>query len=111
MTRAWEQSIKAGDLEAVRSQLEQGVDVNARNRYGQTAIMIASTAGNAALVDLLISLGADLNATAKYHLSALMLAVINRHQDIVALLCNAGADLGILGSGAYSFFDLTALDL
>ena len=43
----------------VRACLEAGVDVRARNEYGQTPLYMACWGGDAAVVDLLLSWGAD----------------------------------------------------
>jgi len=95
----------------VRLALESGADVDARDRYGQTALMLAARNGHLASVRVLLEHGAELDSTAKYHLSALMLAVINAHLEIVQLLLDAGADPRIEGSGAPGFAGKTALQI
>jgi ankyrin repeat protein len=111
MNAAWERAVLAGDHETVRVLLQSGADVNARDRYGQTALMLAAHRGHAATVDLLIEHGADLDVTAKYSLSALMLAVIAGHTEIARKLVRAGADCTLRGSGAPGFAGKTAYDL
>lgn len=107
----WRGAVRRGDLAAVRRLLESGSDVNARDRYGQTALMTASRDGNLEIVHLLIANGTDLDHTAKYGLSALMLAVINGHVEIVQVLAQAGARQDLRGTGAPGFSGQTALDL
>jgi ankyrin repeat protein len=85
--------------------------VNARDRYGQTALMRAAHAGHREIVEILIAHRADLDITAKYGLSALMLAVIAGHADVARLLVQAGADRSLRGTGAPGFADKTAHDL
>ena len=111
MNAAWEHAVLSDDRETVRALLRSGVDVNARDRYGQTGLMLAAHRGHAATVDVLIQHGAELDVTAKYSLSALMLAVIGGHADIARMLVRAGADRGLQGSGAPGFADKTAYDL
>jgi ankyrin repeat protein len=111
MKRDWEQAVRLGDVECLRRLLTAGADINARDRYGQTALMIAALGGVSSVVRLLVENGAALNHTAKYGLSALMLAVIGGHVDIVRALVEAGADLTIRGTGAPGFAAKTALDL
>lgn len=111
MNKAWERAVLSGDHEAVRALLQSGADVNARDRYGQTALMLAAHRGHAVIVDVLIEHGADLDVTAKYSLSALMLAVIAGHEGIVRALMRAGADRSLQGSGAPGFAGKTAYDL
>jgi hypothetical protein len=107
----WEDAAKAGDVATVRSLLDSGGDIDARDRYGQTALMLAAHHGHEALVDLLIEHGANLDVTAKYSLSALMLAVIAGHTEIVRRLVQAGANRRLHGSGAPGFAGKTAHDL
>jgi uncharacterized protein len=107
----WEQAVRRGDLQCLGRLLAAGVDINARDRYGQTALMIAAHKGKSGVVRFLLKYGAGLDYTAKYGLSALMLAVIGGHADIVRALVEAGADLTIRGTGAPGFAGKTALEL
>jgi ankyrin repeat protein len=106
-----EVELKRGDLTAICSLLEHGVDINGRDPHGQTALMLAARDGKQDIVNELISRGADLNVTAKFTLSALMLAVVAGHREIARTLAKAGADLSIKGSGAPGFYGKTACDL
>jgi len=47
-----------GDLEKVKQLLESGADVNAKNKYGWTALILASEEGHKEIVELLKSYGA-----------------------------------------------------
>lgn len=98
-----------GDLERVRSLLNQGADINAKDEHGQTALMNAAHAGQLELVRLLIERGANLNVTAKYNLSALMLALIAGHTEVCWLLIVAGADVSLRST--YGSGEQTALSL
>jgi uncharacterized protein len=111
MDSSWEDAIKRGDVDAVRELLQHGVDVNARDRYGQTGLMLAAHAGHHGVVQALLAHGANLNVTAKFGLSALMLAVVAGHTEIARLLARAGSDLSLRGSGAPGFANKTACDL
>jgi ankyrin repeat protein len=111
MEYEWEQAIRRGDLEAVRRLVGAGLDINARDRYGQTALMIAAHGGRSDVVTFLVEHGAQLDRTAKYGLSALMLAVIRGDLGIATILVSAGADLTIRGTGAPGFAGKTAFDL
>jgi ankyrin repeat protein len=111
MTKDWETAMSKGDVGAASALLTQGVDINSRNRFGHTGLMIDAKNGHVELVHNLARAGADLNVTAKYNLSALMLAVINGHEDVAAELVRAGADKTIRGSGAPGFQDKTAYRL
>jgi ankyrin repeat protein len=111
MDAVWEAAIKRGDVHYVRDLLDRGTDVDARDRHGQTALMLAAHAGHREVVEVLIGHGANLNTTAKYGLSALMLALVAGHADVARLLADAGTDLSLRGSGAPGFAGKTAYDL
>lgn len=100
-----------GDVQSIEKSLSDGQKIDSRDQYGQTAVMLASTYGHKAIVELLIAHQADLDVTAKYGLSALMLAIINHHTDIAASLTEAGANTNFRGTGAPGFAGKTARDL
>jgi ankyrin repeat protein len=52
----------SGNAEAVRFLIRQGADVNARERFGQTALSEAAFYGNVAVIKELLKNGADVNA-------------------------------------------------
>jgi ankyrin repeat protein len=91
--------------------LRAGADVDARDRYGQTALMLAAHRGHREIVQALAEAGADLNVAAKYNLTALMLAIVAGHAAAARTLARAGADLTVRGTGAPGFSGKTAYDL
>lgn len=112
MKRTWWNAAVLGDADALSAMLESGEeDVNSRDRYGQTALMMVAYSGHIEAARVLINAHADLDHTAKYGLSALMLAIINGHEEIAHLLIDAGADVAITGTGAPGFAGRSALDL
>lgn len=103
---------RTGDTDQLRTLLDGGCDVDSRDRYGQTGLMLAAAYGHADAVRLLIQRGADLNSRAKWNLTALMLAIIRGHIGTARLLIDAGADLSATGGkGTLSLHGKTALDL
>lgn len=111
MDAGWGKAVTQGDVQAVRRLISAGADVDARDRHGQSALMLAAHRGDLEVAAALVERGADLDVTAKYQLSALMLAVVAGHVDVVRLLARAGADLTLRGSGAPGFAGKTAYDL
>jgi ankyrin repeat protein len=111
MTKEWEEAIHRGEVQEVARLLRAGVGINSKDRYGQTALMVAATKGHTDAVALLVQRGAALNVAAKYNLTALMLAAINGHTKIVRILVEAGADTQVQGTGAPGFLRKTAVEL
>src|SRR5215469_18875919 len=111
VTNEWEDAVRRGSIDQLRRLVASGADVDARDGYGQTALMLAAREGYATLVEWLVDHGAALDHTAKYGLSALMLAVIGGHTEVVRILAAAGANICLRGTGAPGFAAETALDL
>jgi uncharacterized protein (DUF924 family) len=111
MTPAWRDAVTRGDAGAVRALLRDGADVDARDRHGQTGLMLAAHGGHTEVAGVLLEHGAAPNVTAKFGLSALMLAVVAGHADTAQRLARAGADRSLRGTGAPGFAGKTARDL
>ena len=111
MTKEWEESARRGDTAALLAQIEGGADLDALDRHGQSALMLAARHGHLEAVQALLCGGADPDITAKYGLSATMLAVVNDHQCVAQALAIGGADLRLIGSGAPGFVGKTAAQL
>ncbi|MDE7292241.1 MAG: ankyrin repeat domain-containing protein [Treponemataceae bacterium] len=79
------------DIEETRRLIKAGVDVNARDSEGCSALMKAANAHALDSVQFLIETGADVNAKDKYGRTALMLAEERKAADVAALLKAAGA--------------------
>ncbi|MDA0339050.1 MAG: ankyrin repeat domain-containing protein [Proteobacteria bacterium] len=111
MRTDWRKAALEGDGITVQRLLVEGVDINALDKYGQTALMLAALHGRFEVAQVLVEAGANLDVTAKYGLSALMLAIINHHADIAHVLVDAGANTQLCGTESSGFFDKAALDL
>ena len=83
---------RKGDTAAVKALLDKGVNVNAKTRYGATALSYACDRGNVELVKLLIERGADVNAKDTFYgESPLGWALSKDNAPIVKLLLDKGA--------------------
>jgi len=71
-----------------------GVDLEARNRTGETALIAASWGRNTALVKYLVSHGADMEAKDNKRETALHKAVANENVELVKWLVENGANIG-----------------
>jgi ankyrin repeat protein/uncharacterized protein YecT (DUF1311 family) len=72
--------------------LDHGVDANARDTSGDTALMEAVRAGRRDRVQLLLDRGADVNVQSRMGRTALHLAVEAEDADMLKLLLARGAD-------------------
>lgn len=83
---------RKGDAAAVKALLDKGVDVNAKTRYGATALSYACDKGHVDVVKLLIERGADVNAKDTFYGEVpLGWALSKGHAPIVKLLLDKGA--------------------
>jgi len=80
-----------GDVAQVQQLLAQGVNVDARDANGDTALLWAADKGQAAAAQLLIADGANINAKGDRDLTALILAQDEGHPAVTKLLKDHGA--------------------
>jgi ankyrin repeat protein len=81
------EATRAGDAAAVTALLDKGADVNARFRYGTTALFKAAERGHAEVVKVLLAHGADVTVEDTfYHETAIGWALQNNHTEIVRLI-------------------------
>jgi len=81
-----------GNLQQVKSLLAKGANIDAKDDFDRTPLMLSAFGGHDAIAALLIQAGADVRAKAKYGQTALQFAVERGHGAIAALLKAAGAD-------------------
>jgi len=79
-------------FEAVVKALNKGANVEAKNDYGRTVLMMSAALGSINTVQLLIEKGANVNEQDNGY-TALHAAVANEHAEIVQLLIQKGADV------------------
>ncbi len=85
---------RAGDLAKVRTLIEDGADVNAKDKASQTPLFWAVLADNNDVAKFLIAKGADVNAKDALGRTPLNFLVYSRgKRDMVELLISKGADV------------------
>ena len=84
---------ESGDARAVEEALRNGANVNARKKYGSTALHQAAFSGHAGVAGVLLRHGTDVNATDKYGKTALHEAAFLGHAEVAELLLAHGADV------------------
>lgn len=81
-----------GNVEAVRKFLAQGADINARDEYGNTPLMLACRNCHLDVVKFLLESGCDFTLTDRYSKKAIDIAEDWGYPTIVELLKAYGAD-------------------
>ncbi|MHC4546381.1 MAG: ankyrin repeat domain-containing protein, partial [Planctomycetota bacterium] len=90
-------AITEGDLDYIKTTLEENPKfVNSKDESGYTPLILAASAGNKDLCEVLIANGANLEAHGQ-HGTALYEAAIGNYKDIVELLIKNGANLNAQG--------------
>jgi len=85
-------AVLQGDLEAVRRGIAAGADLNEKDAYGSTPLMVAVTFDRTAVARALIDAGADLGITNNDGGTPLHAAAFLCRVEIVQALLDAGAD-------------------
>src|SRR5262245_54275790 len=81
------EAVRKGDVAAVKSALDRGADVNAKFRYGTTALFKAAERGNTEVAKVLLDRGAEVKVRDTFYgATALSWALQNDHLDVVRLL-------------------------
>ena len=101
-----------GDSEMVSLLLEEGADVNSRDRGGKQAIHIATISGHTMIVENLLEAGAmDDSREPGEGMTPLLIASLQGEVDLVALLVSVGADIEARSaSGRTPFFYSTSME-
>lgn len=87
--------VRSGDIEALRRAVDGGADINARDPWGRTALIVALQQGRAATVESLISQGADISLTDAWGRTPLLVATQLKNTAAVRLLLARGADVNL----------------
>ena len=94
---ALHRAVLAGDIDGLKGALKAGVDVDARDGRGRTALMHAANKGYKLMVGPLLKAKADPDLRAADGATALFMAAVQGHSEIIELLVKAGADISIRG--------------
>jgi len=87
------EAVRRGDAAEVKALLDKGADVNARFRYGATALFKAAERGHAEVVKILLERGADVNVKDTfYSATAMTWALDGKHVEVVRALLAKGSD-------------------
>ena len=85
--------VKSGNLVDIQKYITAGADINFKDSYGQTAIILASHGGSIEIVKYLLEKGADINAKNDEGLTALISALSCQNYELAQLLVESGAEI------------------
>ncbi|HLO00138.1 MAG TPA: ankyrin repeat domain-containing protein [Pyrinomonadaceae bacterium] len=87
------EAARKGDAAAVAALLDKGADVNAKFRYGTTALFKAAERGNIEVVKVLLARGADVSVKDTFYgATAMTWALDNDHVEVVRALLEKSPD-------------------
>ncbi|MBD3349211.1 MAG: serine hydrolase [Candidatus Eisenbacteria bacterium] len=100
-----------GDVDAVRQHIEAGTDLNARDAYGSTPLIVAATFGKTEVARTLLDAGADTEIENNDGSAPLHVAAFLGHEEIVGALLEAGADRYSRNMSGSTAYDIVAAPL
>lgn len=104
-------AVKEGDLDYTKTILQENPKfVNSKDESGFTPLILAASAGNRDLCEVLIAKGADLEARGQ-HGTALYEASIGNYKNVVELLINKGANVNVQGENGTALHEAAIANL
>ena len=94
-------AVREGHLEILKLLLQNGVDVNARDNEGNSALLLASGFGRDDIVEFLLDHGADIYITNCNNATPLHIAAYYGHKKIVNYLLNYNIDINHKSNQGY----------
>jgi protein-disulfide isomerase len=89
------EAVKNGDATAVKNSLDKGADINVRDSWGRTPLIIAAQKGDLTIVRHLLGANPDMNAGNKNGITALIAASQRGNAAVVRALLIGGADANV----------------
>lgn len=97
--------IENENIEGVKNLLDQGVDINAKDDFGQTPLHLAVNHENVKIIELLINQGADVNGVdANGNTPIFMVSSLDK--KIIKLLLEYGTDPNIKNNDGRTILDM-----
>jgi len=90
-----EKIVYDNDFEALKKEIENGMDVNIQNKYGWTPLHVAIRRDRRDMVAYLLEQGADIDRVDGVGWTPLMEAVMDDMPELCAFLLEKGADVSI----------------
>jgi hypothetical protein len=87
------EAVRKGDAVAVTALLDKGADVNAKFRYGTTALFKAAERGHVEVAKVLLARGVDVNVKDTFYgATAMSWALQNNHFEVVRAILDKSAE-------------------
>jgi ankyrin repeat protein len=102
--------VEADNKERVDLFIKAGMNINVRDKDGNTALMLASMTGDPKIVNLLIGKGADINARSTAGYTALMYVSSKGDTAMAGLLIKKGTDVNIRNNDGDTALMLASLN-
>jgi ankyrin repeat protein len=103
------EAVRTKNAFEMEAALSEGIDVDVRDKLGETPLHVAAVMGYKEASTLLIESGADVNAQDERGLTPLHAAAWMGHEEIVALLIAKGAEINAKGDGGVAALHTAAL--
>jgi CubicO group peptidase (beta-lactamase class C family) len=97
-----------GNTEAIRRHIEAGSDLDEKDDFGSTPLIIAATFGQVEAAKALIEAGVDMEVRASDGSAPLHVAAFFAHPEIVKALLAGGADRYARNMGGATAFDIVS---
>jgi len=98
-----------GNIDAVRQHIKVGSDLNEKDEYGSTPLIVATTFGRTEVARALIEAGADMTIKDNYGSTPLHLAALFCRTGIVRSLLDRGANRYAINNSGSTAFDIVAV--
>lgn len=104
-------AVDGDDISLVKDLLDEGLDVNGKNKNGWSAMMIAASKGNMEILKLLIEKGAAADQKNLQGQTPLIFAAHWGHADVVSLLIEQGVNVNLqMNDGWTALIDSISMD-
>ena len=101
-------AVLQGNIDAVRQHIKAGTDLNKKDQFGSTPLIIAATFGKTEIAKALIEAGADMNIGNKEKSTPLHIAALFCRPEIIQALLDKGANRYIRNISGSTAFDIVA---